>query len=89
MEIEHQKELNRFVLHTNNTIAKIDYVLKNDKMYLVHSEVPVSLRGKGIGKKLVLGTFQKLTEEGYKAVAVCSYIKTVAQRSSEWKHIIS
>lgn len=89
MNIEHQKELKRFVLPIENNIAKVDYVLKNDKMYLVHSEVPNSLRGQGIGKKLVLATFEKLTEEGYQAVAICSYIKSVAQRSPEWKHIIS
>ncbi len=88
MEIEHQKELNRYILKVNGGIAKIEYIIKDDKMYLVHSEVPESLRGQGIGKILVNKTFEKLTAEGYKAVAVCSYIKAIAQRSEKWNQII-
>ena len=57
-------------------------------MYLNHSEVPKSLQGKGIGKVLVEKTFEKLTDEGYKAIAVCSYVKLVAQRSEKWQKII-
>ncbi|WP_290682533.1 GNAT family N-acetyltransferase [Kordia sp.] len=57
-------------------------------MYLVHSEVPYNLRGQGIGKVLVEKTFEKLTDEGYKAIAICSYVKAVAKRSEKWKTII-
>ncbi|NIJ46352.1 hypothetical protein FHR24_002839 [Wenyingzhuangia heitensis] len=89
MEIEHQKEKNRYVLNIDGAIAKVEYSIKNDLMYLTHSEVPASLRGQGIGKKLVEKTFTKLTQEGFKAVAVCSYVKAIAQRSQKWKNIIS
>lgn len=89
MEIVHNKERRHYVLLVDGHVARVDYVLKNDLMYLTHSEVPVSLRGQGIGKKLVLLTFEKLTEEGYKAIAVCSYIKLIAQRSDVWRNIIS
>ncbi|MEL4307001.1 N-acetyltransferase [Joostella sp. CR20] len=88
MEIQHDKENHQFVLDINGEKAKVEYQLKNDKMYLVHSEVPVQLRGRGIGKVLVEKTFEKLTEEGYKAVAVCSYVRAVASRSDKWKSII-
>jgi len=89
LEIKHYKEKRQFVLLVEGHTALVDYVLKNEVMYLTHSEVPVQLRGKGVGKKLVLQTFEKLTEEGYKAVAICSYIKLVAKRSDVWKNIIS
>ncbi|NJB83691.1 GNAT family N-acetyltransferase [Wenyingzhuangia aestuarii] len=89
MEIEHQKDKNRYILTIDDQIAKVEYMIKNNLMYLTHSEVPNSLRGQGVGKKLVTQTFEKLTEEGYKAVAVCSYVKAIAQRSEKWKNIIS
>ncbi|WP_347374733.1 GNAT family N-acetyltransferase [Aequorivita sp. Q41] len=85
MEITHDKENNSFKLNINGEIAKVTYTLRDGKMYLNHSEVPSNLRGKGLGKILVEKTFEKLTEEGYKAVAVCSYVKAVASRSSKWK----
>lgn len=89
MDIEHQKENNRYILKVNDDFAKIDYIIKNNVMYLIHSEVPQNLRGKGIGKILVEQTFEKLTQQGYKAIAVCGYIKSIAKRSEKWKSIVS
>lgn len=89
LKIKHDKEQQRFVLDINGELAKVDYVLRNNKMYLVHSEVPYNLRGQGIGKVLVEKTFEKLTEEGFLAVAVCSFIKAVAKRNQQWREIIA
>ncbi len=88
LNIVHDKEIQRFTLDINGELARVDYTLRDGKMYLVHSEVPYNLRGQGIGKVLVEKTFEKLTEEKYSAVAVCSYIKAVKNRSEYWKEII-
>jgi predicted GNAT family acetyltransferase len=86
--LKHNKAENKFSLNINGEEAKVEYVLNDDKMYLMHAEVPLNLRGRGIGKELTLKTFEKLTEEGYKAVAVCSYIKIVKDRDPFWKSTI-
>ncbi len=88
LNIEHNKERMQFTLNVNGELAKVDYSIKDGKMYLNHSEVPYNLRGQGIGKVLVEKTFEQLNREGYKAVAVCSYIRIVAQRSDTWSSII-
>jgi len=88
LNIVHDKENKRLTLDINGELAKVDYSLKEGKMYLTHSEVPYSLRGQGIGKVLIEKTFEKLTEENYTAVAICSYIKTVKNRSIYWNEII-
>ncbi|RAJ08119.1 GNAT family N-acetyltransferase [Arenibacter echinorum] len=88
MTVQHEKDNSRFTMAINGEIAIVEYQLRDDKMYLTYSEVPIKLRGKGYGKELVEGTFEQLTKEGYKAVAVCSYIKAVARRSEKWNSII-
>lgn len=90
MKIIHDKANKEFVLELENGAkARINYTLDTaSEMRLVHSEVPMALRGKNIGKELVLKTFEKLTEEGYKATAVCSYIKLIAKRDPKWGSII-
>jgi len=88
LDIKHDKENSRFILDINAEIAKVDYKINTNKMYLTHAEVPYNLRGQGIGKVLVEKTFEKLTSEGYQAVAVCSYVKAVADRSEKWNKII-
>jgi len=89
LNISHDRPHNRFTLDINGELAKVVYRLEAGKMYLVHSEVPYNLRGLGIGKVLVEKSFEKLTEEGYEAVAVCSFIRAVAQRSDTWRNIIA
>ncbi len=89
LDIVHDKENMRFTLAINGEITKVDYSLNDNKMYLNHSEVPFNLRGQGIGKVLVEKTFKQLTKEGFTAIAVCSYIRAVANRSDKWSKIIT
>ena len=84
LDIVHEKENRRFTLDINGELAKVAYNIRDGKMYLNHSEVPYNLRGQGIGKVLVEKTFEQLTKEGYTAVAICSYIRAIAQRSEHW-----
>lgn len=88
MKIQHDIKNNRFTLDFDEEIAFIDYQLQNNTMHLIHSQVPYNLRGQGIGKVLVEKTFEQLIKEGYKAIAICSYIKDVASKSDMWKTII-
>ena len=85
----HDKVDQRFILILDNNIeAYVSYKLKSDEMDLVYSFVPSEIRGQGIGKELVEQTFVLLTKEGFKAKAICSYIKKIALSSSKWKTII-
>lgn len=89
-EIIHDKANQQFILELENDLqAVVNYVMENDMMRLVYSKVPSELQGQGIGKVLVEKTFQQLTDEGYKATAVCSYIRIVAMRSEKWREIIN
>ncbi|WP_027078882.1 GNAT family N-acetyltransferase [Maribacter antarcticus] len=88
LPILNNKENRRFTLDINGEIAQVDYRLKEGKIYLAHSEVPYNLRGQGIEKVLVEKTFEKLTKENYLAVAVCSSVKAIKNRSNHWSTII-
>lgn len=86
-EITHIPELKTFTLRVDDDFAKIVYTIENNVLYLIHSEVPRNLRGKGIGKELVEKTFEYLHTHQIKAVAVCSFIKTIVNRSEKLKKI--
>lgn len=88
LKVHHDKGNKRFTMDINGDTAKVTYKLVDGKMHLTYSEVPFHLRGKGYGKQLVESTFEELTKEGFKAVAVCSYIRAVARRSEKWNSII-
>ncbi|MFD1551164.1 N-acetyltransferase [Putridiphycobacter roseus] len=87
--LKHDKDSKRFILQLEeDQKAFIEYEIIDNKYYLTYSEVPTSLRGRGVGKELVEKTFEILTEDGLKVKAICGYIKVIAMRSEKWKHII-
>ncbi|MBN8675012.1 GNAT family N-acetyltransferase [Lacibacter sp. MH-610] len=65
----------------------VSYYIKNNKYVLWHSEVPMSERGKGIGRNLVTNTFKYLQDNNLKAGISCSYINMVAMRNPEYRSI--
>jgi len=82
-EIVQDPDLKIFVMRVGDDFAKIEYTEKGNCYYLVYSEVPEHLRGKGIGRELVEKTFEYLHENKIKGVAVCSYIKAIAIKSNK------
>ena len=85
----HDKANQQFRLSVDQHIALVDYVMNGDKLMLTHSEVPVALRGQGVGKVLVDKTFEYLRDHHLQAHAVCSYIRVIAQRDPQWQGIVS
>ncbi len=87
--INHSPEKREFEMTIEGKIAKVNYTLKNETLYLIHSEIPYELRGKGLGKILVEKTFEYIQEHQLKAVPVCSYTKKVARENDKWRDILN
>ncbi|MFT5858164.1 MAG: putative GNAT family acetyltransferase [Flavobacteriaceae bacterium] len=88
-KLTHDHEEHQYTLHLpDGKEAYVNYVLESKMMKLTYSYVPPELRGGGVGKELVEKTFEMLTEEGYEAEAMCSYIRAVAERHEKWSTII-
>ncbi|WP_070138145.1 GNAT family N-acetyltransferase [Crocinitomix algicola] len=73
----------------NNEKAYVSYTKSGNHLNLVHSEVPSHLRGQGIGRELVLKTFDAIRNEKLTATAHCSYIRAVRQRNPLYADVIS
>ena len=79
----HYPDKSQFTLDWSGHIAFVDYEIKGDTWYLLHAEVPVALRGQGVGQVLVEKTYAHLREHGIRSVPVCSYIQALVKRNSE------
>ncbi len=69
-------------------VATADYRNQLTKLYLLHAEVPMELRGHRVGSELVEKAIDYIEAQGWEAMAVCSYVKLVARRSRKWREII-
>lgn len=71
---------NRFELVVDGETAFLDYKRTGNTLTLVHTEVPVALRGHHVGEALVEGTLRAAREAGLSVVPVCPFVKAYMLR---------
>lgn len=83
-KIEH-----RFEMEVEEQTAFIDYKQNGNKLYLVHTEVPPELEGKGVGSALVQKTLQYIEEHHFQVVPYCPFVQAFLERHHEWKRLLA
>ena len=78
----------RFELLVENQTAFIDYKERSKKIYLIHTEVPSALEGKGVSSALIEKTLTYIEQYGYKLVALCPAVVAFIRRHPEWKRLL-
>jgi uncharacterized protein len=83
-EVRDNTERSRFEMETGAGLAIADYRLNGSTMTIYHSEVPMSLRGRGHGARLAIGALKLAREKGYKIVPRCWFVRDVMQSSDKF-----
>ena len=83
-EISHRLEL-----EVEGNIAYIDYKLLHDKMFLIHTEVPPALKGKGVGNAIVQKALQYAKDNNYQLVPICPLVQSYLKKHKEWNSIVA
>jgi len=79
----------RFELAIGEALAFIDYLRDDRKVIMTHAEVPVELRGGGIGSALVKGALALVRERGEKVVPLCPFVAEYMQRHPETRDLLA
>lgn len=67
----------------------IDYRRKDDRIYLVHTEVPAGLEGKGVAAALVEKALKDIEAKGLKLVPLCKYVQFYLKKHPEWQRLVA
>lgn len=59
-----------------------------DLVIVDHTEVPDSLRGKGVGKALALRVVEDARKVHFKIIPLCPFFKAEAKRHPEWSDVV-
>ncbi|MBP7397687.1 MAG: N-acetyltransferase [Flavobacterium sp.] len=69
--------------------AMMTFFMSDDnKMTIDHTEVNPGNEGKGLGKKLVVKAIEFARANNYKIVPVCSFVKSVIEKTPEFQDIL-
>lgn len=80
---------NQFEFHLGDQKALIEFILSGDKIYLMHTEVPKSLEGRGIGSELVRKTLEHIKKRKLTVQPLCSFVAHYINNHPEWQFLLS
>jgi predicted GNAT family acetyltransferase len=82
-------KLSHLELAVDGYTAFIKYKLIGSKMFLIHTQVPEELKGKGVGSAIVEKALRFAREKGYAIVPICPFVQAYLKKHPEWGDIIS
>lgn len=83
------EETSRFELTVNGFTAFIDYKESDQKIWLIHTESPAELKGRGVATALIEKTLHYLDENKYELIPLCPMVFAYIKKHPEWKKIVS
>ncbi len=79
----------QFETRINGQLAKVEYMMGGNKIFLTHTEIPPALEGQGIAAALVEKVLEMVEERKLKMVPLCPYVTTYLRKHPEWKRLLA
>lgn len=93
MEIQHQENQQKgkfFYEENGQQLAEMTYTYAgNDKIIIDHTEVDDSLRGQGVGYKLVEASVQFARENNISILPLCPFANAVFRKKKEYSDVLA
>ena len=86
--VRHNPDRQRFELDTPAGLAVADYRLSGDVMTIYHTEVPLPVRGRLYGYRLVRGALNEVRRLNLKVLPECWFVREVIDRNSEFQDLL-
>lgn len=89
-QVSHEPENNRFVVHFHDgDSGELVYRREGNTLYLLHSEVPASRQGQGLGGRLMNAALAEIEALQLKVQPVCRYTQYFIQRNPRWHALLA
>ncbi|WP_374164784.1 GNAT family N-acetyltransferase [Arcticibacter sp. MXS-1] len=66
----------------------VEYEIRDNVIYLTHTEVPEELEGRGVASAMVEMIMQDIEKRGLQLVPYCSYVRVFLKRHPEWNRLL-
>ena len=79
----------RFELDAEGGVAFVTYrVMPDSTLYLLHTETPAALRGRGIASRLARGVLETIRARGQKIRVGCEFLIDFMRRNPEFNDLL-
>jgi uncharacterized protein len=79
----------RFELDVDDGVAFVAYrALPGGNLYLLHTETPAALRGRGIATRLARGVLETIRARGKKIRVGCEFLAEFMRRNPEFNDLL-
>ena len=90
-ELKHEQSGHKgeFVwIQDGKRLAEMTYTVAGSRVIIDHTQVDDSLRGKGIGAKLVRAAVEWARQENAKLMPLCPYAKSVFDKTPDYSDVL-
>jgi predicted GNAT family acetyltransferase len=90
--IEHERSGHRgafFLSQDGKRLAEMTYTVAGTRVIIDHTTVDDSLRGTGMGRKLVQAAVEWAREENAQLMPLCPYAKSVFDKTPEYADVLA
>ena len=78
--VRDDRDAHRFEVTVDGLTAVLVYERRADALVLIHTEVPVGLRGHHLGEQLVVAALEAARREGRRIIAVCPFVRAYLRK---------
>jgi predicted GNAT family acetyltransferase len=86
--VRNNPALSRYEMDVEGGVAFATYRADDRTVTVTHTEVPPSLRGRGLGDELVRGTLDLIRASGRKLVPRCGFVSIFVRRHPEYHDLL-
>ena len=89
IDLRNNEEIKQFETTVNGFVALIEYTIKDNRIFLTHTEVPSELEGRGVGSLLVKNTLEEIERMNLKIIPACKYVKDYIKKHPEYRRLFA
>lgn len=78
----------RYEIERDGGVAVLEYRRRPGAIALVHTEVPVALRGHGLADVLARFALEAARTEGIKVIPICPFVQRFLERHPEYHALV-
>ena len=79
----------RFEMTIDGTVAFVEYAPRaGNRLELIHTKVPQSLAGRGVGSRLAKAVLEQAQQRGVGVVPTCEFIASYIERHPEFRDLV-